>query len=165
MSFKKHFKGAEWGHWPEELRDRKENAVKEYKNLRTYTAGEISAIHILQQWYALKTYCDSINIKIFGDIPIYVNYDSADVWSHPDIFSLNSEKRPLFVSGVPPDYFSATGQLWGHPVYKWDLLKKSGYAWWIKRIEHNLKLFHLFRLDHFRGLSDTGKCLQAKKQQ
>jgi len=153
MSFKNHFKGAEWSHWPEELRDRKENAVKDIsKTLKDTILQEKFLQYIFfNQWYALKTYCDSINIKIFGDIPIYVNYDSADVWSNPDIFSLNSEKRPLFVSGVPPDYFSATGQLWGHPVYKWDLLKKSGYAWWIKRIEHNLKLFHLFRLDHFRG--------------
>jgi 4-alpha-glucanotransferase len=103
------------------------------------------------QWYSLRTYCDSINVKIFGDIPIYVNYDSADVWANPEIFNLDIERKPAFVSGVPPDYFSVTGQLWGHPVYKWDVLKKSGYAWWIKRIEHNLKLFDLFRLDHFRG--------------
>jgi len=153
ISLKKHFKGATWGHWPEELRDRKESAVKEWtENLKDTILQEKFLQYIFfNQWHSLKNYCDSINIKIFGDIPIYVNYDSSDIWAHPDIFSLDTEKRPVFVSGVPPDYFSATGQLWGHPVYNWDILKKSGYAWWIKRIEHNLKLFHLFRLDHFRG--------------
>ena len=153
ISLKKHFKGAEWGHWPDELRDRQESAIKEWtENLRDHILHEKFLQYIFfSQWYSLKNYCDSINIKILGDIPIYVNYDSSDVWAHPDIFSLNRDKRPVFVSGVPPDYFSATGQLWGHPVYNWDVLKKSGYAWWIKRIEHNLKLFHLFRLDHFRG--------------
>ncbi len=153
ISLKNHFKGAEWGHWPEELRDRKESAIKEWtKNLADDILYEKFLQYIFfHQWYSLKTYCDSISIKIFGDVPIYVNYDSSDVWAHPKIFSLDKEKRPVFVSGVPPDYFSTTGQLWGHPVYNWDILKKSGYAWWIKRIEHNLKLFHLFRLDHFRG--------------
>ena len=153
ISLKKHFKGAEWGHWPDELRDRQESAIKEWtENLRDHILHEKFLQYIFfNQWYSLKNYCDSINIKIFGDIPIYVNYDSSDVWAHPDIFSLDRDKSPVFVSGVPPDYFSATGQLWGHPVYNWDILKKSGYAWWIRRIEHNLKLFHLFRLDHFRG--------------
>ncbi|MBI5098608.1 MAG: 4-alpha-glucanotransferase [Nitrospirae bacterium] len=153
ISLKKHFKGAEWSHWPNELRDRQESAIKEWtENLRDHILHEKFLQYIFfNQWYSLKNYCDSINIKIFGDIPIYVNYDSSDVWAHPDIFSLDRDKRPVFVSGVPPDYFSTTGQLWGHPVYNWDILKKSGYAWWIRRIEHNLKLFHLFRLDHFRG--------------
>jgi 4-alpha-glucanotransferase len=153
ISLKKHFKGAEWGHWPDELRDRQESAIKEWtEKLRDQILHEKFLQYLFfSQWYSLKNYCDSINIKILGDIPIYVNYDSSDVWAHPDIFSLDRDKRPVFVSGVPPDYFSATGQLWGHPVYNWDVLKKSGYAWWIKRIEHNLKLFHMFRLDHFRG--------------
>jgi 4-alpha-glucanotransferase len=135
------------------LRDRQESAIKEWtENLSGHILREKFLQYIFfNQWYSLKNYCDSINIKILGDIPIYVNYDSSDVWAHPDIFSLDRDKRPVFVSGVPPDYFSATGQLWGHPVYNWDILKKSGYEWWIKRIEHNLKLFHLFRLDHFRG--------------
>jgi 4-alpha-glucanotransferase len=153
ISLKKHFKGASWGHWPEELRDRKESAVKEWtEKLRDTILHEKFLQYLFfNQWHSLKNYCDSISIKIFGDLPIYVNYDSSDIWAHPDIFSLDAEKQPVFVSGVPPDYFSATGQLWGHPVYNWDILRKSGYAWWIKRIEHNLKLFHLFRLDHFRG--------------
>ena len=90
-------------------------------------------------------------VHIIGDLPIYVNYDSADVWANPEIFKLTDEKKPVFVAGVPPDYFSSTGQLWGHPVYDWAVLKETGYLWWIKRIEHNLRFFHMFRLDHFRG--------------
>jgi 4-alpha-glucanotransferase len=80
-----------------------------------------------------------------------VNYDSADVWTNPEIFKLNDGKKPVFVTGVPPDYFSFTGQLWGHPVYDWTVLQETGYSWWVKRIEHNIKLYHMFRLDHFRG--------------
>jgi 4-alpha-glucanotransferase len=89
---------------------------------------------------------------LFGDLAIYVNFDSADVWANPGLFKLDEEKRPVFVSGVPPDYFSSTGQLWGNPVYQWDVLKKSGYRWWIDRVAHHLDLFDILRIDHFRGL-------------
>ncbi|GBD96531.1 MAG TPA: 4-alpha-glucanotransferase [Nitrospirae bacterium] len=153
ISIKNYLKGSEWSKWPEDLRDRKKEALTE---LREKLGDEILREKFLQyiffnQWYSLKNYCDSKDIKLIGDIPIYVNYDSSDVWANPGIFSLDKEKKPVFVAGVPPDYFSSTGQLWGHPVYKWDVLKESRYSWWIKRIEHNLKLFHMFRLDHFRG--------------
>lgn len=153
ISMKKHFKGVEWSKWPEELRDRKESALKEMVNKLSENILREKFLQYIffNQWYSLKNYCDSKNIKIIGDIPIYVNYDSSDVWANPEIFSLNDEKNPLYVAGVPPDYFSSNGQLWGHPVYNWDVLKKSKYSWWIKRIGHNLKLFHIFRLDHFRG--------------
>ncbi|RJQ49766.1 MAG: 4-alpha-glucanotransferase [Nitrospiraceae bacterium] len=153
ITLKNHFKGAEWGNWHEELRDRKDSSLREWsEKLHEDILREKFLQYIFfTQWLSLKNYCDSINIKIFGDIPIYVNYDSADVWANPHVFNLDSEKKPTFVSGVPPDYFSSTGQLWGHPVYNWDALKKSGYAWWIQRIEHNLKLYHIFRIDHFRG--------------
>jgi 4-alpha-glucanotransferase len=104
-----------------------------------------------KQWLALKSYCNSKNIQIIGDMPIYMNYDSCDVWANPEIFKLNEEKQPASVSGVPPDYFSATGQLWGNPVYNWEVLKQTQYSWWIKRVEHNLKFFDILRLDHFRG--------------
>jgi len=153
MSIKKHFKGLEWSKWPVEIRDRQDSALKE---MTSRLGQNILKEKFLQyifftQWYSLKTYCDSKNIKIIGDIPIYVNYDSSDVWANPEIFSLNEVKEPLYIAGVPPDYFSTTGQLWGHPVYNWDVIRKDGYSWWIKRIGHNLKLFHMFRLDHFRG--------------
>jgi 4-alpha-glucanotransferase len=153
ISIKNYLKGIEWSKWPEELRDRHEDALRE---MAEKLKEDILKEKFLQymffiQWSSLRHYCDSKNIKIIGDIPIYVNYDSADVWANPEIFSLDKNKKPIYVAGVPPDYFSSTGQLWGHPVYRWDVLKKTGYSWWLKRIEHNLKLFHMFRLDHFRG--------------
>lgn len=153
IALKNHLNYIEWSMWPEDLRDRNEGALKEYtEKLRDDILEEKFLQFIFfSQWLSLKNYCDSKDIKIFGDIPVYVNYDSADVWANHEIFSLDEEKKPLFVAGVPPDYFSTTGQLWGHPVYKWDVIKKYGYAWWKKRIQHNLTLFHMFRLDHFRG--------------
>jgi 4-alpha-glucanotransferase len=104
-----------------------------------------------KQWFSLKKYCNDKGIRLIGDIPIYVNYDSVDVWTHPDLFKLDKDKKPTFVAGVPPDYFSKTGQLWGNPIYRWDILKKTGYRWWFQRIGHNLLLFDTLRLDHFRG--------------
>ena len=153
ISIKRHLNGTQWGDWPEELRDRKKEALRK---VASQLKEEILKEKFLQyiffnQWSALKTYCDTKGIKIFGDIPIYVNYDSADVWANPEIFKLDKNKKPAYVAGVPPDYFSTTGQLWGHPVYRWDVLKDTGFEWWIKRIGHNLKLYHMFRLDHFRG--------------
>ncbi len=91
---------------------------------------------------------------MIGDFPIYVDYDSPDVWANSDIFKLDSNKRPSAVAGVPPDYFSSTGQLWGNPIYRWDVLRKRKYAWWVRRVGHNLKLFDLVRLDHFKGFAD-----------
>jgi 4-alpha-glucanotransferase len=105
-----------------------------------------------RQWRALRTYCNAKQIQMFGDIPIYVTYDSADVWSHPELFKLDDQLRPTVVSGVPPDYFSETGQLWGHPVYRWEILKSQGYEWWLQRIAQNLAHFDWIRIDHFRGL-------------
>jgi 4-alpha-glucanotransferase len=104
-----------------------------------------------KQWFALKQYCSRRRIKLIGDIPIYVAYDSADVWSNPEIFKLTKAKKPLFIAGVPPDYFSKTGQLWGNPVYDWTALKNTRYRWWLERIGHNLKLSDMVRIDHFRG--------------
>ena len=103
------------------------------------------------QWQSLKTYANGKNILILGDIPIYVSLDSSDVWANSEYFLLDKEKLPLFVAGAPPDYFSPQGQLWGNPIYDWEKLKKENFDWWIKRIEHNLALYDLVRLDHFRG--------------
>jgi 4-alpha-glucanotransferase len=105
-----------------------------------------------RQWFELKHYCHQKHLQIIGDIPIYLPFDSADVWIRPDQFKLDDDKNPTVVSGVPPDYFSSTGQLWGHPVYNWEVLQKNGYEWWIRRLEHNLDLFDVVRIDHFRGL-------------
>jgi 4-alpha-glucanotransferase len=104
-----------------------------------------------KQWDALKMYCNDRNIKIIGDMPIYVAHDSSDVWVNSELFSLNDRGNLLFTSGVPPDYFSSTGQRWGNPVFRWDIMARNGYRWWIERFRMNFRLFDLLRLDHFRG--------------
>lgn len=142
-----------WNTWPEDIRDRKPEVLRE---LKEKFKDRIKMEKFLQylffkQWFFIKNYCNSKDIQIIGDMPIYVSFDSVDVWANSEIFKLDEKKRPTLVAGVPPDYFSKTGQRWGNPVYRWDVLKESGYSWWIKRMEHNLKLFDVVRLDHFRG--------------
>jgi 4-alpha-glucanotransferase len=107
---------------------------------------------VYRQYERLKRYAWEKGIQIIGDVPIYVTHDSADVWSHRDLFQLDRSGRAKLVSGVPPDYFSKTGQLWGNPVYDWDALRRTGFEWWMQRLEHNLRLFDMVRIDHFRGL-------------
>jgi len=104
-----------------------------------------------RQWDELKSYCRSRGVRMMGDIPIYVAHDSADVWSNPDLFELNPDGQPAKMSGVPPDYFSATGQLWGNPIYRWDRMQATGYKWWIERFRATLRVVDMVRLDHFRG--------------
>ncbi len=101
---------------------------------------------------SLKSFCNETRIQIIRDMPIYVQYNSADLWQYPHYFKLDKRKRPNVVAGVPPDYFSETGQLWGNPIYSWDCLKENRYDWWIRRMGHNLQLFDFLRIDHFRGL-------------
>ena len=142
-----------WCDWPSELREKNDKTIKATK-VELY--DEIEKEKFLQyiffkQLRSLKHYCNQHGIRVIGDIPFYVAYDSADVWAHPEIFKLSKSKRPKYVAGVPPDYFSGKGQLWGNPVYNWNNLKKEVYFWWKKRIEQNLKLFDLVRIDHFRG--------------
>jgi len=154
VALKIHFHGKSWIEWPQEIRDRKPETLL---SLKKELDDRIEMQKFLQyifykQWGALKDYCNQRGIQIFGDIPIYVEHDGVDVWTNPEIFKLDGEKKPSAVAGVPPDYFSETGQLWGNPVYRWDVLKKIGYTWWIRRIHHNIKLFDLVRVDHFRGL-------------
>jgi len=150
---KNHSEGKAWSAWPEELRDRKSDCLAEISRSFPEDIQREKFLQYLffRQWHSLKNYCLQKGLKLIGDMPIYVNYDSADVWTHNDIFKLDENKQPLSVAGVPPDYFSATGQLWGNPVYRWDVLQKQGYCWWIRRIAHNLNLFDLLRIDHFRG--------------
>lgn len=153
-ALKNHFHRKQWSSWPHEIRDRRPEALE---SLKSQLADRIEFEKFLQytffkQWFLLKTYCNQKNIQIIGDIPIYVEYDSVDLWVNPGIFKLDEEKRPYVVAGVPPDYFSETGQLWGNPVYHWEVLRERGYDWWISRIAHNLKLFNVVRIDHFRGL-------------
>jgi 4-alpha-glucanotransferase len=152
-AIKEHFGGISWSAWPPGLKERTEPTLHEWKER---LAGGILAEKFYQylffrQWSALKCYCNRKSIQLLGDLPIYVSFDSVDVWSHPGLFQLDEEQRPAFVAGVPPDYFSPTGQLWGNPVYRWEALKQSGYDWWVRRFDHNLRLFDAIRLDHFRG--------------
>ncbi|MCL4377045.1 MAG: 4-alpha-glucanotransferase [Actinobacteria bacterium] len=155
-AFNDHFKSSakSWNLWPGEIRDREKGPVN---NLAVLLRYEIEKEKFLQyiffkQWSLLKKYLNSKNIKIIGDMPLYVDFNSSDVWANSKFFKLDNKKNPLFVSGVPPDYYSMTGQLWKNPVYDWDESKKDGFKWWIKRLEHNFKLFDLTRIDHFRGL-------------
>ncbi len=157
VAFKKYFKNrlnmASWSMWPQPVRDRNALDVKELKKI---VSKEVELQKFLQfiffkQWNSLKRHAGANGIKIFGDIPIYVDYESSDVWSSPSIFKLDNKKIPRFIAGVPPDYYSKTGQLWKNPVYDWEGLKKTGFSWWIARMEFNFKMFDLVRLDHFRG--------------
>ncbi len=153
-SIKAEQEGKVWSRWPKGLKDRqKEEIDKASDRLRDWIEREKFLQYIFfRQWGALKHRCNDHNIKVIGDIPIYVNYDSADVWSNPGIFKLDQNKQQISSAGVPPDYFSATGQLWGNPIYNWDVIRESGYSWWIQRLCHVLGLVDVLRIDHFRGL-------------
>jgi 4-alpha-glucanotransferase len=153
-ALKDHHGGRAWCDWPEDYRDRRWAALKAVSELVLEGMEKIKFLQYasFKQWLNLKAYCNRRGILIFGDIPIYVVHDSTDVWVNPEIFNLDPVTRNLLtVAGVPPDYFSKTGQLWGNPVYRWDVLKERRYEWWIRRIGHNLALFDLVRMDHFRG--------------
>jgi 4-alpha-glucanotransferase len=114
-------------------------------------AHKFYQFEFFRQWEQLRSYCQQHGIRFMGDVPIYVAHDSADVWAHPDLFHIDGNGLPTIVAGVPPDYFSATGQLWGNPIYRWDVLAAQGYKWWIDRFRASLGLFDMVRLDHFRG--------------
>ncbi len=142
-----------WDKWPVELRQRDPDALKAFKQSHTKEIARHAFIQFIffKQWYAVKEYAHSKGIRIIGDIPIFVAYDSADVWVNQDLFYLDKDGLPEVVAGVPPDYFSVTGQLWGNPLYKWDVHKAQGYAWWLERIKAVLQQVDIVRLDHFRG--------------
>jgi 4-alpha-glucanotransferase len=142
-----------WWEWAPPLRDRDPKALDD---ARKRLAGEIDVIYFEQfvavrQWKALRAAATERGILLFGDMPIFVALDSADVWAHRDVFKLDTNGRPTVVAGVPPDYFSATGQHWGNPLYDWDALRKRGFDWWIARMEIELSRFDIVRVDHFRG--------------
>lgn len=154
LVLKRAFRGAVWSDWPAKFRDRDPEALR---RIDEESEEEIAFITFLQyvffrQWESLRAYCAARGIRIIGDIPIYVTCDSPEVWVHPQRFKLDGAKKPVAVAGVPPDYFSATGQLWGNPVYDWEELRREGYAFWLDRLAHNLALFDIVRIDHFRGL-------------
>ena len=151
---KRRFHGRVWNEWPRDLRDRNPETLEAIRKgcQKGLEKEEFLQYLFYKQWHALKEYCSRRDIRLLGDVSIYVSFDSADVWTNPDIFKLDEEKKPLFVSGVPPDYFSKTGQLWGNPVYRWDVMRENGFKWWMNRMGHHLDLFDAVRIDHFRGL-------------
>ncbi|HEY1659778.1 MAG TPA: 4-alpha-glucanotransferase [Candidatus Sulfotelmatobacter sp.] len=153
MACKSLHKNAVWSEWPRELRQREETALHEWREtLATQIdVHKFSQHQFFRQWEQLKDHCKRCSVRVMGDIPIYVAHDSADVWAHQELFRLDDHARPAALAGVPPDYFSATGQLWGNPLYRWDMSAASGHRWWIDRFRASLRLFDLVRLDHFRG--------------
>ncbi len=153
VTLRQHFGRALWCDWPAKLRDRYKDAIHTARNNFEEAIDKEKFLQYVffKQLFGLKRYCGRQGVKLIGDIPIYVAYDSADVWSNPEIFKLTKAKKPRFIAGVPPDYFSKTGQLWGNPVYDWQALKDTRYRWWLQRIRHNLELFDIVRIDHFRG--------------
>ncbi len=153
MAIKSDQNNASWEHWSAELRRRDPVAIGKFKEDHAARINEQKYRQFLffRQWKNVRSYANDAGIKIIGDIPIFIAYDSADAWSHPDLFYLDKKGIPSVVAGVPPDYFSVTGQLWGNPLYKWSSHKNSGYQWWIKRVKAVLNLVDIVRLDHFRG--------------
>ena len=145
--------GKPWFLWPPHLRDRERPALEEKRrSLRELVNLEAFAQFLFyKQWRSLREYCNSKAIGIIGDLPFYTSYGSVDVWAHPEMFKLDDQKKPIFFSGVPPDYFSKTGQLWGNPVYDWDELLSTHFSWMIARIRNSFRLYDILRLDHFRG--------------
>ncbi|MCR5718271.1 MAG: 4-alpha-glucanotransferase [Oscillospiraceae bacterium] len=153
MALKDEHKGASWDTWEKPLAQRTPAAIEEAK---TRLADEIELYCFVQfifrqQWNSLKKYANDNQVEIIGDMPIYVAYDSADVWCHPELFALDKEKKPIEVAGCPPDAFSPTGQLWGNPLYDWEYHKKTRYEWWISRLKYAASLYDVVRIDHFRG--------------
>ncbi|ADL50291.1 4-alpha-glucanotransferase [Clostridium cellulovorans] len=156
MAVKNYFDGVSWIKWDDDIRLRKKSALEKYKSK---LEDEIAFYQFQQflfnkQWEALKEYANEADIKIIGDIPIYVAFDSADSWAHPELFQFDENGEPIAVAGCPPDGFSATGQLWGNPLYNWDYHEKTEYKWWVERIAYSFKLYDVVRVDHFRGFDE-----------
>lgn len=153
MALKEQHDGAPWYEWEPELAMRDKKAIAAAKAELKDEIELHSFIQFLftKQWQALKDYANRNGVEIIGDMPIYVAYDSADVWCSPELFALDEEKKPVEVAGCPPDPFSPTGQLWGNPLYNWDYHKETGYAWWTKRLAYASSLYDVIRIDHFRG--------------
>ncbi len=156
MALKNANGGRAWNTWEKGLRLREKEAIIEAKKKYAEEVDFYSFIQFLffEQWKALKSYANEKGIEIIGDIPIYVAFDSADTWASPELFYLDEDNLPIEVAGCPPDAFSATGQLWGNPLYKWDYHKKTNYKWWLKRIEQCYNLYDVVRIDHFRGFDE-----------
>jgi 4-alpha-glucanotransferase len=155
MALKESYGGGAWSGWPDPLRSRKKTALRKAQNELSGSLMRYAFYQFIffRQWNKLRAYANERGIQIIGDIPIFVAYDSSDVWAHPELFFLDKHGNPTVVAGVPPDGFSATGQLWGNPLYNWNVHKKDGYAWWLSRVRSSLQVFDILRFDHFRGFA------------
>ena len=158
MTLKGIYKGKSFMEWNDEHRLRRASAIKQLK-LDAKVKDEMGMWMFIQflfykQWYKLKAYANSKGVEIIGDIPIYVALDSADTWANPELFMFDKDRKPVGVAGCPPDYFAATGQLWGNPLYNWEYHKKTGYEWWMKRLGNCFKMYDVVRIDHFRGFDE-----------
>src|SRR5271166_1417878 len=154
-SLRAHHKLESWNRWPRELTHRDPAALEKVRAemLEELDLRRVVQFFFYEQWRALRAYCARQSVRVAGDIAIFLNFDSADVWTHPELFRLNSELDPEVVSGVPPDFFSKDGQRWGNPLYRWDVMQQQGYAWWVDRMRWATHNFDYIRLDHFRGFS------------
>lgn len=148
------YEEAVWSEWPAGIRDRNPDHLKDLDKEIFYRKEREKFLQYVfhRQWSHLKKYCNQQGIQIVGDMPIYVQYHSADLWTFPQLFKLDEGKKPRVVAGVPPDYFSSTGQLWGNPIYDWEVLRQTGFDWWVHRMGHNGRLYDWVRIDHFLGL-------------
>jgi 4-alpha-glucanotransferase len=147
--------GKPWYSWPSPLRNRDENSLDKKKDELKELVDRQKFVQFMfsRQWRLFHEYCQTKDVRILGDLPFYMSYDCADIWCHPELFKLNTKKQPLFVAGVPPDYFCRDGQYWGNPVYNLKELERTRFQWWIQRIRRNLELCDVLRLDHFRGFT------------
>jgi 4-alpha-glucanotransferase len=145
-----------WYKWPKTYRSRQPKALITFAEQHRRALGYSKWLqHVFsRQWNGLRAYCHTLGIRLFGDLPFYASYDSVDVWAHPELFTLHETGAMTGIAGVPPDYFNADGQLWNMPVFRWNVLKDKGYAWWIERLRKNMELYDVLRLDHFRGFAD-----------
>lgn len=165
MSLKKHFGGNSWHSWPQKLRQRHIRSLAEHGELLGRDVGRQKYLQwqFFRQWQELKRYANERGILIVGDAPIFVAHDSADVWCNQHIFILDENGLPSVVAGVPPDYFSATGQRWGNPLYDWSTLADDNYGWWVARIRSDLELYDILRIDHFRGFESCWEIPATEK--
>jgi malto-oligosyltrehalose synthase/4-alpha-glucanotransferase len=148
--------GKPWYEWPEEFKNRDEKALNDLKSAHAaaYDRARWLQFIFFRQWHDLKNYCNARSLQLIGDLPFYVSYDSSDVWAHKELFALDESGNRTGMAGVPPDAFSSDGQLWGMPIFRWDVLKERNYDWWVDRLRRNTELFDLVRLDHFRAFAD-----------
>lgn len=156
MAVKAHFDNTCWVEWDEDIKLRKPEALKKYQKEFADEIGfyQFQQYLFAKQWKALKAYANQNGIKIIGDIPIYVAFDSSDAWANPELFQFDENCNPIAVAGCPPDGFSATGQLWGNPLYRWEYHKETGYAWWLNRLKATFEKYDVLRIDHFRGFDE-----------